>query len=70
MTKKTYTVLKAIKSDGVEHVEGDDISLEPGQAQALLGTFVEEKAPSKITHHAAPPPAPAVSGKAKGTDGL
>jgi len=44
MTKKTFTVIKTLKVDGVELVAGDDVSLEPGQAQALLGTFVEEKA--------------------------
>lgn len=67
MTKKTYTVLKAVKLGGVELTEGDDISLEPGQAQALLGTFVEEKAPSKAVPAAVPAPP---GGKAKGTDGL
>lgn len=73
MTKKQYTVLKTVKTDGVEIGAGEDVSLEPGQAQALLGTFVEEKAASAPTPKpalpaAAAPPASVKGGKA--TDGL
>lgn len=46
MTKKVYTVLKTVKVGKVELGEGQDVSLEPGQAEKLLGTFVEEKGAS------------------------
>ena len=47
MTKKEYTVVKSVKLDGEELGPGDPVSLEPGQAAALLGTFVEEKEKDK-----------------------
>lgn len=64
MTKKVFTVTKSVKVDGVELVTGDDVSLEPGQVEALLGTFVEEKSASK------PVTAAATVNKTKGADGL
>lgn len=67
MTKKQYTVLKSVKRDGVELKAGDDIDLEPGQAERLLGTFVEEK--TTVTHKASGHAATAHKG-AKGADGL
>lgn len=72
MTKKTYTVLKAaLRMDGVDYSEGDDVALEPGQAQKLLGTFVEEKTATSSKGIApAAAPALAASGKAKAADGL
>jgi hypothetical protein len=64
MTKKSYTVVKTVKFEGVELGVGEDVALEPGQADALLGTFVEEKvaAPSKA--------ASAATKGDKGKDGL
>jgi hypothetical protein len=64
MTKKVFTVTKSVKVDGVELVTGDDVSLEPGQAESLLGTFVEEKGSSK------PVTSSATVNKTKGADGL
>lgn len=57
MTKKAYTVLKSVKVDGEEKVQGDEVALEPGQADKLLGVFVEEKTTEKAS-------------KAKTSDGL
>lgn len=71
MTKKQYTVLKSVKRDGVEFNAGEDVDLEPGQAERLLGTFVEEKAPMTQKANAAAS-SHGVSGNkgGKGTDGL
>ncbi len=70
MTKKVFTVIKAVKVDGVELSPGDDVSLEPGQAEALLGTFVEEKSTPKTVIPAAPAVATAPLKGGKATDGL
>jgi hypothetical protein len=63
MTKKTFTVFKAVKLDGVELAPGEDIALEPGQAERLMGTFVEEKVATKHSGSVA-------STTGKGKDGL
>ena len=65
MTKKVYTVLKTVKVNGVERQAEEEVSLEPGQAEKLLGVFVEEKGAS--TKGDASAPAPKVS---KSSDGL
>lgn len=65
MTKKTYTVLKTVKVNKVERQAEEEVSLEPGQAEKLLGVFVEEKSTS--TKGDAPAPVPKVS---KSSDGL
>jgi hypothetical protein len=67
MTKKVYTVLKTVKVGKVELAAGEDVSLEPGQAEKLLGTFVEEKGASATKGDASAAPAPKAS---KTSDGL
>lgn len=72
MTKKQYTVVKTVKTDGVELGAGEDVSLEPGQAEGLLGTFVEEKSSAPTPKPALPggAAAPASAKGGKATDGL
>lgn len=79
MARKTYKVVKTVKIDGVEHQANEEVELEPGQAEGLLGTFVEEKttaapspAPSQPSVKGATTPASSPTGakSGKNTDGL